>query len=164
MIVVVIIGIVASAVMPDLSSTDTKKLEIAAQEIAEAIRFARAEAIRTKIPHGINTDTGNERLRVYSLPASTPVYDKYHPIDKNLYDIQLKTDAFVEGVDLVSASFNFAGSVSSSTYLDFNTDGNPKYTFSGSDRMLTSGSITLRYNGQQRIVSIAPMTGRVTVQ
>jgi Tfp pilus assembly protein FimT len=163
-IVVVILGIVAAAAMPNLSSTDPKKLDNAANEVAEAIRFARAEAIRTKVPRGINTDATNDRIRVYSLPVSTPTYDIYHPIDKKLYDLQLKTDAYVGGVDLVSASFAFTGSYSSSTNLDFSTGGYPKYTSVGNDYMLTSGAITLSYRGQQRIISIAPMTGRVTIQ
>lgn len=177
-IVVIILGIVAAAAMPNLSSTDPKKLDNAANEVAAAIRFARAEAIRTKatcgfnrteedrnkIPCGINTDATNDRLRVYSLPAATPTYDIYHPIDKKLYDIQLKTDAFVGGVDLVSASFVFASAPSSSTNLDFSADGTPKVTSAGTDYMLTSGTITLSYRGQQRVISIAPMTGQVTVK
>ena len=165
MIVVVILGVVAAAAMPNLSSTDPIKIDTAAKEVADAIRFARAESIRTKIPRGINTDATNDRIRVYSLPGLLPVYDIYHPIDKKLYDIQLKTDTYVAGVDLVSAGFSFAGAFSSSTHLDFSTEGNPKYTSSGNDYMLTSGgTITLSYKGQQRIVSIAPVTGRVSIQ
>ncbi len=165
MISVVILGVVAAAAMPNLSSIDpTIKLDTAAKEIAEAIRFARIESIRTKISRGIYTDAASEQVRVYSLPAASPVYDIYHPINKKLYDIQLKTDAFVAGVDLVSASFSFAGTASSSYYMSFNTEGYPKTTSSGTDYMLTSGIITLSYQGQQRIVSIAPMTGRVTIQ
>jgi Tfp pilus assembly protein FimT len=150
--------------MPNLSSTDPVKLDNAANEIAAAIRFTRAEAIRSKVSRGINTDATNERIRIYSLPATTPTFDIYHPIDKKLYDIQLKTDAFISGVDLVSASFAFAGASSSSTNLDFSANGNPKVTSAGTDYMLTSGIITLSYHGQQRIISIAPMTGRVTIQ
>ncbi|MEQ1560848.1 MAG: GspH/FimT family protein [Methyloglobulus sp.] len=163
-IVVIILGIVAAAAMPNLSSTDPTKLDNAANEVSSAIQFAQAEAIRTKIPRGINTDATNDRIRVYSLPAATPTYDIYHPIDKKLYDIQLKTDAFIGGVDLVSASFAFTGASSSSTNLDFSAEGIPKVTSAGADYMLSSGTITLSYRGQQRIISIAPMTGRVTVQ
>ncbi len=163
-IAVTILGIVAAAAMPQLSSTDSLKLDNAANEVANAIRFAQAEATRIKISYGINTDAANERIRVYSLPGTTPTYDVYHPIDKKPYDIQLKTDAYVAGVDLVSASFAFAGAASSSTNLDFSAEGNPKVTSAGTDYMLSSGSITLSYHGQQRIISIASMTGRVTVQ
>lgn len=163
-IVVLILSIIAAIAIPNISATDPKKLDTAANEVSVAIRFAQAEAIRSKIPRGINTDATNERIRVYSLPASSPTFNIYHPIDKKLYDIQLKTDAFVEGVDLVSASFIFSGAASSSTNLDFSADGIPKVSSAGADYMLTSGIITLSYRGLQRIISIAPMTGRVTVQ
>jgi Tfp pilus assembly protein FimT len=163
-IIVIILGVVAAATIPNLSSTDPKKLDDAANEVAAAIRFARTEAIRSKVSRGINTDATNERIRVYSLPAATPTFDIYHPIDKKLYDIQLKTDSYVAGVDLVSASFAFSGAASSSTNLDFSAEGTPKVTSAGTDYMLSSGTITLSYRGQQRVISIAPMTGRVTVQ
>jgi prepilin-type N-terminal cleavage/methylation domain-containing protein len=163
-IVALILSIIAAIAMPDLSSTNSIKLDTAAKEVAAAIRFARAESIRTKSPLGINTDATNDRIRVYSLLGSTPTYDISHPIDKKLYDIQLATDTYIAGIDLVSASFSFAGSFSSLTYLDFSTEGIPKVTSAGNDYMLTSGTITLGYQGQQRIISIAPMTGRVTIQ
>lgn len=164
-IVVLILSIMAAVAIPNIAATDPVKLDIAAKEIATAIRFAQAESIRTQTLYGINTDATNDRIRVYSFPGLMPVYDVYHPVDKKLYDIQLKTHPFAAGVDLVSANFAFAGSYSSSTYLGFNTDGYPKYSvLFGGDHMLTSGTITLSYRGQQRIVSISPMTGRVTIQ
>jgi prepilin-type N-terminal cleavage/methylation domain-containing protein len=161
-IVVIILGIVAAAAMPMLSSSDTTKLDAAASEIAEAVDFARTEAIRTKITHGINTDASLDQVRVYSKPSTTAVYDVYHPIDKKLYVLQLKNNTQTSGVDLVSASFTFSNGVSNGL-LDFNSDGMPKYS-STTDYMLTSGSITLSYKSQLRKVIIAPMTGRVTIQ
>jgi prepilin-type N-terminal cleavage/methylation domain-containing protein len=158
-IVVIILGIVAAAALPTLSSDQTK-LDIATEEITEAVDFARSEAIRTKITHGISIDTANDRIRVYSLPASTVVYDVYHPIDKKLYDIQLKSNNQTASVDLVSATFTFSNGVSQSL-VDFNSDGMPKST-STTDFMLTSGTITLSYKGQLSKVIVTPMTGRVT--
>ena len=163
-IVVLILCIVAAAAMPMLSSTDPTKLDNAANEVVGTIRFAQAESIRTKTSYGINTDTTNERIRVYRLSGTTPTYDVYHPIDKKLYDIQMKTDTYVSGVDLVSTSFDFSGASTSSTYLDFSAEGSPKVTSAGVDYMLTSGTITLSFRSLQRVISIAPITGRVTMQ
>jgi Tfp pilus assembly protein FimT len=163
-LVVIILGVVATSAMPMLSSNDLAKLDNAANEVASAIRFAQTEAIRTKSSYGINTDTTNERLRVYRLSGTTPTYNIYHPIDKKLYDIQMKTDSYVAGVNLVSASFVFSGASTSTAYLDFSAEGNPKVTSAGVDYLLTSGAITLSFSNQQRVISIAPMTGRVTIQ
>lgn len=162
-IVVVILGIVAAVVVPNLSSSDPKKLEAATSEITQAIEFARNEAVRTKMVHGIYIDAANDRLRVYSLPGSTAVYDVYHPIDKMLYDIQLQTNKLTEGIDLISAKFVFNGGNVSTSLLEFNSDGMPKYT-STKDYMLTSAEIGLNYKGQQRTIFVAPGSGRVTVQ
>ncbi len=164
-IVVLILSIMAAVAIPNLAATDPLKLDIAAKEITAAIRFAKAESIRTKTQYGVNTDATNDQIRVYRLSGLLPVYDVYHPINKKLYDIQLKTHPFTAGVDLISASFVFSGGFSSSTNLSFNTDGYPKYSvILLGDFMLTSGTITLSYAGQQRIVTISPMTGRVTLQ
>ena len=166
MTAVLILGIVEAAVMPNFSSNDPKKLEVAARTITDAIIFARAEAMRTKVSHGISTDIANQRIRVYSLPAETAVYDVYHPIDKKIYDIQFKNDTQTAGVDLASASYSFEGLYSNSSHLDFNANGMPK--FSGGipqrDYMLTGAEMKLSFQGHQRIISIAPITGRVTVQ
>jgi Tfp pilus assembly protein FimT len=163
-IIVIILGVIAAAAMPMLSSNDPAKLDNAANEVANAVRFAQAEAIRTKISYGINTDATNERIRVYRLSGTTPTYDIYHPIDKKLYDIQMKTDTYVAGVDLVSANFVFGGAATSTTNLDFSVEGSPKVTSAGVDYMLTSGAITLSFRSQKRVISISPMTGRVAIQ
>jgi len=162
---VLVLSIIAAVAIPNLAANDPVKLDIAAKEIAAAIRFAQSEARRTKSLYGIDTDATNERVRVYRLPGLLPVYDVYHPVDKKLYDINLKTHPFAAGVDLVSANFSFSGGLSSSTYLGFNSEGYPKYSApSGNDAMLTGGTIILGYGGEQRIINISPMTGRVTVQ
>lgn len=164
MAVVILLGIIAAAAMPDFSGAGSKKLEIAARQITQAIRFAQSEAIRKKIPHGVDFDTLTDRARVYSLPGLIPAYDVYHPIDKKLYDIQLSTGPQVAGVDLVSANFVYANSSVIRSYVGFSVDGYPKYSFGGPNYMLVSGAVTLEHRGQQALLSIAPMTGRVTIQ
>lgn len=162
--VVAIIGIIAAAIIPFLSPGNTIKLDLAAEEITAATRFARNEAIRTGTPHGINTNTSTDHIRVYSKPGVLPAYDVRNPVDKKLYDINLISDIRLSGVSLDNAVFSFDGGFNSTSYLEFNSDGIPKYSSSGTDYMLTSASITLKYENHQRVISIAPMTGRVTIQ
>ncbi len=40
-----------------LSSNDSQKLDIAAKEVAEAIHFARLEAMRKEMPYGFSFDS-----------------------------------------------------------------------------------------------------------
>ena len=163
-VVVAILGLVAAVAMPNFAATDVKSVELAATEVADAVRFARNEAIRTGMPHGIFTDAFSDRVRVYSMPGSTPIYDVRHPVDKKLYDIQFNSNSNLVGVDLVSALYNFDGIFPSIFNFGFNSHGIPKFSFFGTDYMLADGTITLSHGDHQRVVSIAPMTGRVTIQ
>jgi len=163
LLVTLILSMAAAAMVNGLSS-DYSKLDNAAEEFATAIRFARAEAIRTNASVGFEVNTTSNQLRVYNLVGTTPTYTVYHPIDKQLYTILLDGNTNTKGVDLVSAQFSFAGGFSSASLLDFNSNGAPKITNSGKDYMLTSASLILSYKGQQRTLSVAAMTGRVTIQ
>ena len=169
MIVVVIIAIVAVVTMPSSSPTDTRKLDLAAEEIAQAIRFARLEAIRTASPYGVEFNSSNNTVKVYSLKTKwgfpTPTFNVYHPVDKKLYTLNIKTDSATTGVNLYSYSIYFSNSATNRQNLGFNSSGTPKYSSGGTDSMLNgSATITLSFTGQTRLISVAPMTGRVTVQ
>jgi len=164
MIVVFILSLIAALAIPSLSVTETYKLDIAARKIVEATRFARAEAIRTGIVHGIIFSNTGDNAKVYQLISGTPTYNIYHPVDKKLYTLNLKNDSATAGVDFQSSGLYFGGSGSNREYLSFNTNGNPIYTNSGTDYLLDSATITLGYAGQTRVISVGPMTGRVTVQ
>lgn len=165
MLVVTILSVTAAVTVPNFSANDGRKLDVAVADIAEAIRFTRIEAMRNGISHGIIVDAGNETVKVYSLPAATPVYDVFHPVDKKLYTLNFTTDAAAAGVDLQSYSFYYGSTGGSQAVIEFNRFGNPKYSSAGTDYMLNGpATITLAYSGQTRIISVAPMTGRVTMQ
>jgi type II secretory pathway pseudopilin PulG len=184
MAVVTILSIVAIVAMPNLASNDHRKLDLAAEEVAQAIRFARVESMRLTRPrpeskcidgqHGVKFDSNNNIIKVYLLKCSgfspllfrTPTFDDvYHPVDKKHYILNLKTDNTTAGVELQSYSIYFGSSGTNSQILGFNGDGNPKFSKWSADTMLNgTATITLSYLGQTRVISVAPMTGRVTVQ
>ena len=165
MIVVFILSLIAAVAIPNLSVTETYKLDIAARKIVEATRFARAEAIRTGNVHGITFSNTGDNAKVYQLISGTPTYNIYHPVDKKLYTFNLKTDPATTGVEVQSYSIEYEDVSGNKNLVDFNSYGNPKYFESGSDHMLSAtATITLSYAGQTRVISVSPMTGRVTVQ
>ena len=89
------LGIMGAVVIPSFSSPDPERLDIAAQEIAAAMRFARSEAMRLGEPRGFTQNSSDKRIRVFrpdtgTLPW-TLVYDVYHPVTKQIYDITLDT-------------------------------------------------------------------------
>lgn len=164
-IVITIITLSAAVALPQLSTTDTYPLDTAARELAEAIRFTRAESIRTGIPHGIYISSFTDTAKVYSNPSGTPTYDVYHPVDKKLYTLNFKTDAATTHVYLLSYSIYYTGVFGLRPYIGFSSHGIPKYYEFGSDHMLNGdATITLSYASHTRNVLVSPMTGRVTIQ
>jgi prepilin-type N-terminal cleavage/methylation domain-containing protein len=160
-----ILGIVAVAAVPDFSSLDEQRLERAAVEVADAIRFARSEALRTATAHGVHGEVAQQRVRVFRLVdtggTSTPDYTVRSPVDKKLYHLQL--DALPLRMTLTAVDFSYTG-VGPQEYLGFDPTGEPAFEISGVQRRLTAGTITLSYGGHQRLVRVAAVTGRVTIE
>ncbi|MCM8855467.1 MAG: prepilin-type N-terminal cleavage/methylation domain-containing protein [Candidatus Thiodiazotropha sp.] len=163
--VVAVLGITALVVIPNLLSTDPHKLELAAQTVAEAIRFARDESIRTATPYGIIWPT-EKRVRVYRADMDTnppaPIYDVYHPISKQLYDIDLEKHPFTR-VDRVMSNSNYQGTCSNPMNTLFDDSGTA-YCWNPSSVICLQGSMTLTLGEHVRRVDLDGMTGRVTVQ
>jgi len=162
-IVIVILGIVAAVAIPASPTTDESKLDVAANEVASAFRFAHSEAIRTGVPHGIYANQSSEQIRIYSLPVLTPIYDVRDPLTKQPYEFDFS--ASTSEVSISSVYFTFKGKFGSQNYLGFAGGvGTPKYNDSGTIRMVENAYVNLSYRGAQRTIAILPMTGRVTVQ
>ena len=165
LIVVFLIGIIASVVVPNFSSSDSKALDVSTNEVVQAIRYARNEAIRTNISHGVSFDIANKRLRVYWLDTSgtpTAIYDVRNPIDKKLYQVNFESDLYPATLSSVNIKYAVAPVQS---FIGFAaTTGTPKYNDLGTIRLLETATIKIAYRSEERTISIAPITGRVTVQ
>lgn len=165
LLVVAIVGLVASAATITLAESDTAKLDAAASEVVSLIRFARSESIRTGTAHGVSASAASQRVRPYirSEPLGFPVYTVRNPVNKHLYDLQFDTDPGISDVAISTANFDFAG-IGAQTLLGFNIDGVPKYESLGTIYLLISAEIRLSLGADERVINVAPMTGRVTVQ
>jgi len=165
LVVVLVLGIAALVTIPDFSSSNPHKLDLAAAEVAEAVRFARSESVRTGIPHGVFTQAVG-RIRVFwadtgTTPA-TPTYDVRNPIDKKLYDIDFDTHPFAAGVDF-SGIASFQGTCTDDRYIVFDATGAPR-CLDPMTVILRSSDKTLAIGAATRVVTIHGITGRVTVQ
>ena len=112
LVVVAILGVVAAVVVPSSATRVERPLDLAAQEVAEAFRFARNESLRLAAPHGVSEDTAAMSIRVFSLDEGvsppSPVFDVYHPVRKQPYDVTLDGLALA-GVDAVARSAVYRG-------------------------------------------------------
>jgi len=165
-LVVVILAIMAAAVIPSLMSADSGKLHVAAQEVADAIRFARSEAMRLREPRGFQVSILNKQARVFRPDTGavpwTPVYDIYHPVSKKLYDIRLDEQLFA-AADSVATVKEYRGACNTEPDAYFDANGIPR-CLDPQTVLLERYDITLKVGTHQLVVSLQPITGQVTIQ
>lgn len=165
-LVVLILGIMAAAVIPSFFSSDSSRLDLAAEIQAEAMRYARAEAQRRGQPMGFRQQNAQKRMRVYSLDTGTApwtvIYDVYHPVSKKLWDIRLDEHPFAYA-DAVTTNKVFRGSCNTVSNVYFDEHGiarcaNPETV------PVELYEVTLTLGGDSRTVSLDGFSGKVTIQ
>lgn len=165
-IIVLIFGIMAAVVIPNFSSSDPSKLDLAAQELADAMRFARSESIRLGEPRGFQQQTAEKRIRLFRADtATTPwtlVYDVYHPVSRKLYDVELDDHPFAR-VDGIAANRVYRGACNSAESVYFDAGGVPRCA-NPETVLLDRFDVTLTLGSHSRIVSLNSVTGQVSVQ
>ena len=167
LIVIIILGFIAAVITPGLSTNNSNKIDSAAEEVAQALRFARSEAVRTGKAHGVHAETSAQRLRVYEVKEvfglPVPDYSVRHPIDKKLFQLLFDQGPNLEGMQLSSTTFTFVGLGIPVELLSFDGTGLPKHIVFGAVYMLETATVVVSDGSKQKTVSVAPMTGRVTV-
>ena len=166
LIVISILGIAASVAIPDISTTNPGKIDLAAEEFAQAMRFARSEAIRTGQPHGFSQQSSVKRIRVFRTDTGTSpwsmIYDVYHPLSKHLYDIQLNTHPFALA-DNLDRVVSFKGTCNVTDNIYFDSNGIPRCA-DPETILLQQFDLTFTLGNHTRVVTLHGITGRVTVQ
>jgi prepilin-type N-terminal cleavage/methylation domain-containing protein len=173
--VIAILGITALVVIPNHSSTDPQKIELAAEIVAEAMRYARSESMRSGEIHGVLFDiddgeSGAKDIQVFKADLAVSPFGNagtlYHPLSKQPYDLWLDKGGFTKNVKFSSTAhpFSFEGVVQAKKHIFFTTQGLPVYVTDGVMSRFTGGEILLAYGGQSRVISIQPTSGRVAVE
>lgn len=171
LVVALILGIIAAAAVPQFSASDSHKLDFAAARVAEAIRFARSESMRTGQVHGITISQTSQQVTVreYDMTADpvSPTVTARHPLSKQLYDFDFDTEPTTLGVLITNSQdvFDYTGLGRRSTVL-FDVNGVPMWMVASGPTTynLAPSAVELSMGGVQRDVQIAPYTGRVTIQ
>ncbi len=166
LVVVAIIGVVAVAATPFLSSANPHQLDLAAEEFADAMRFARSEAMRTGDPHGFRQQSTAKWIKVFRADTGTSPwtlnYDVYHPVGKQLYDVNLNRHPFAVA-DSVSRTPVFMGACNQTGNVYFDANGIPRCA-NPETVLLEQFAVSLTKGGHTRVVTLHGITGRVTVQ
>mgnify|MGYP002063100860 FL=1 len=166
LVVIAIMGVAAAVAIPNLSSSDPQRLDLAAEEFANAMRFARSEAMRTGEPRGFRQFASSKRIWVFRPDTSTSPwtlnYDVYHPVSKKLYDIDLNTHPFV-AADSLSSNRVYRGTCNKTGEIYFDSSGIPRCA-DPETVLLEKLTMTLALGPHTRIVTLHGITGRLTVR
>ena len=171
LLVVAILGVAASVAVPALAPQDPVRLDHAAERVAQALRLARDEALRSGLHHGVEVRPDTQRVRVYRADmTSTPVGVAElvrHPLSKQPVDFSPGALTGSTGAKIVNAldPFDF-GAGGRRTQLLFDPRGTPMwYVASGAQsHLLVEGRVELGYGTDGRVVTVAPYSGRVQIQ
>jgi type II secretion system protein H len=165
-ITVTIIAVIAAIAVPAFSSDPDEQLQLAAQEFAAAMRFARSESMRTGDPHGFRQESNGKRIRVFRLDEATNppglVYDVYHPVEKQLYEYDLNVQSLA-GTPTLDHDRTYRGTCNSSANVYFDDKGTP-WCANPSNILLERFDVHFEKETDRITLTLDGITGRVTVQ
>ena len=121
--------------------------------------------------HGIQISQATQRVVVYKADLATDPVGMAailtHPVDKKPYDFDFDTAAMTAGVSISNDDDPFVYYVAGRRKnLLFDASGQPVWVVAGTDTTwpLEEGMIQLDYHSQRRVVRVATLTGRVSVE
>ncbi len=166
-----IVAVLAAVALPGLNPADDEKLDLAAAHVAEAIRHARTEALRTGDAHGLTISQTTQMVTVkrYDLTTApiSSLYTLTHPIDKQPYSINVNTTPATSGVSISNSqdAFDYTG-LGRRKSLVFDANGTPIWVVGSGPTtyLLENGTVELSYANGQRLVRVATITGRVSIE
>lgn len=163
LMVVAILSIVAVIALPAAQRVTEAGADIAADEFAHALRFARDEARRKREPRLVSCDPATGRLTVGAVDTNkdttTPRKDTAYLVAPAAASAQSAGSAMT----LESCSFTFADNATSGSVV-FDASGNPVRGIGkgpARDKALRAGAIVLGAGQVRRSVNLGT-TGRIT--
>ncbi len=155
LIVVVILGIVALAALPMMSSAASVQIRAAANVIAADLEYARSMAVSRGQCYSVAFDKSTES---YEVRDQTGVVVA-HPVRKGFnYAVNFTADTRLDKVDIQNVDFD-PGSVQTIT---FDYLGSP-YAGAGTAAGLNAGVITLSAGAATLTINVEAVTGFITV-
>ena len=154
LITVTIMGLAAAIVVPNMMQGGTLGVQAGARMIIADLLFTQNEAMAQQSERRVVFDADGNSYRVERYDSTSTAWVlEYNPVlggdsSAQNYAVDFDEDDRFKGVDIVSADF---GGSSTVTFDDL---GNPS----------SGGTVRLRFNEHVYEISVAPFTGRVTVE
>ena len=161
----------AIVVIPESAPTNQQKLDLVANQIAQALRFAHSEAIRTGEHHGVTISQVTQNIMVKKWDMTTdPVSTElvpFHPVSKKSFAFDVDGLILAAGTSISNSSDIFLyDSIGRRSSLIFDPRGIPVWVLGSDDSVyrLIEGIVQLSNGQNRREIIVAPLTGRVSVQ
>jgi prepilin-type N-terminal cleavage/methylation domain-containing protein len=166
--VVALLAVLAGVMVPSLAPHDGTRLEVAAAEVRDALRFARAEALRRGKPALLDAETTPGKLKVIWLSANCNGLSSFtaatDPRSKVAFAANVTGGAFSAGV-VVTPRFLAGGTAYGG--LVFDAHGKPSEACVVSSKTSkgapeAGSNVLLTLGDRQATVSVDGVTGRVS--
>ena len=170
LVTVAILGIIASAVVPLLSSGDPQKLAVAAEETANTLRFALSEAKRTGGYVLVDGKTTSGHLKLYrsdataNVPPAAGTSAINDPLTKRTLDLDVNRSAFSQGVTLIP-QFRAGGQARLQLLIGPGLSQMQGFdgTSNGQGALQANSGVVLTLGSQSVVVGLNQLTGLVTL-
>jgi prepilin-type N-terminal cleavage/methylation domain-containing protein len=170
LIAICILAILSAAAIPLMSGNDPQKLQVAAQETSNLLRFALSEARRTGGYVLVDGKTVSGRLGLYysnvnaEMPPAAGTSAINDPLTKRAAMLDVGSNPYSQGV-VLTPQFRAGGQVRPQLLIG------PALTqlrgFDGASNnqgaLQVNSSVLLAYGSQSRAVSINSVTGLVSL-
>ena len=162
---ITILGIIAAAVIPLLSSNDPQKLSVAAEETANMLRFALSEASRTGSYVLVDGKSATGQLSLYNSDSSGNLISAINdPLTKRAAILDVSGSPFSRDVSLAP---QFRAGGSAWLQLLIGPGLSQLQVFDGAavnkGTLQPNSGVLLSYGGQSITVSLNEATGLVSL-
>ena len=158
--VLVILGIVSAAIVPQIGSRDDQKAVAASRVLVADLLYAQNRAIARQRTTYVQFDAAADTYRILDVVA--PATYVKNPVDGSDYQATLGNVATnrLRPAQIHTAAFD------GQSILAFDAMGMPYSYNNGTGALiaLSSGSIAIRSNAHQVTVTVAPFSGEIRVQ
>lgn len=159
--VVVILGIAAAIIVPQINSRDDLKAAAAARAMMADLIYAQNLAITSQGNRYVVFDITNQRYTITDASFNAVT----HPINKTPFVMQFGSAGGPGLRECSLASASVVGTASATGYLVLGFDelGTPLCYYSGTNEPMSSGQVAVSCGEHQLNINIEPYTGQITV-
>ena len=160
LVVVLIIGIAAAIVVPQLGTRNDMKVASAARVIMADLIYAQNLSITQQNYHYLAVEVANQRYSVRNAALN----EVTHPVNKTNYRVRFGAGGTNGFNELTLISANFTGQ-SGSIYntIGFDELGSPLVHTGATTEPMTAGAIIIQAGNHRMRIDIEPFTGQINV-